>query len=677
MTTSTYPSRRQGGGPIERLLIVHLTLPEICTGRSLSEDAAQEELLEPILYYCNSAATPQKSSDNNKLPSSPKNRTQQQEAIQFAGLCAALYRLPQSIDVPQTSLDDVTSVVHLQRSALVFVPLEDNNMILAVAQICTASSSEARATPSAIRYAVSRAHQHFCLFRGGGIHRRLQQQQSIDSEPSSQPPCFYPGMDELYSLRKRLRRLSETTTRKECDEIQFSIEYLQRMLPITALRTELKIHYNDFCDELRSRSLECMGACRNVVEGIPPPIALSNGEHLTLYGASPRRLCEGAVEQLTAALETLFCKDKRAGSMDGLLREPTLLGVTVFVGGQLLIPTRTLNNQHTISNETATMLTGYMAHFQFQMLRQRDSAVVSSGGSLTPPRKSPLRPFALSFAADDMDDPLPSHFTASEGGFLAPPPLSFLSALDESNALECSRGFVWAPPVSLPVRIDSEMTHMDARTCLFSRGDFSYLLFLTRADPEEPTSYQAVFQDVEEQLAATLDIFAPLPDQASSGSDGFNEVKHMATKLWEVRGQEVIAIDRGDQTLTLFGDPRFDETKRDHRTRLSKSATPFKSPNATDTLDCRYRLASQLSLDSLLAFDDAMDEVQRYKRVEAEVTKPFEMCTLLSNRWVYAFAYGEKELYALFDSAYVVTVADVQHAARQIRTELLGTIAEN
>ena len=314
-----------------------------------------------------------------------------------------------------------------------------------------------------------------------------------------------------------------------------------------------------------------------------------------------------------------------------------------LVRGDLLFPTQTMDDKHTISNESVTALMSY-----------KSNACLGHG--------------------------------------------------------EPSR--VWAPPVCLLlVELDSDTgkettNHIDARMCLYSRGNFSFLLYMSRsptsnADQEEWSSYQKVFRDVAEQLTAALDLIAPVPsgDEIEAGdiikSDGHDEVKHVTTKRWEVPGQDVIAIDRGDQTLTLFADPQLYEgqTKREHdgptkrvfKAKTSTASPPrvFQSPVSDNSstqqlvleLDCRYRIASQLSPDSLLAFDDAMDDVQQAKRAGGH-TKPYEMCTLLSNRWVYAFAKGDRELYALFDSAFFVTVADVQNAALEIRTELLGISTE-
>lgn len=126
-----------------------------------------------------------------------------QEAVQFAGLCRALRSLPIALR-PQPSShesdgtcdeEDVTEaetdVVHLSDSTLVFVPLELEGDIIAIAQIPrsanrrTDSSSKQHqhiqqrscigygADPTAIRDAVRRIHAMFSLVCGGGIHRRL------------------------------------------------------------------------------------------------------------------------------------------------------------------------------------------------------------------------------------------------------------------------------------------------------------------------------------------------------------------------------------------------------------------------------------------------------------------------------------------------------------------------
>lgn len=141
-----------------------------------------------------------------------------EDAVRFAGLCRALRSLPMALR-PQkyhgTEDDDKddgqvvaeTDVVHLSASTLVFVPLELEGDIVAVAQIprainrcnlqqqqqqkqpqpshrsSTVSSGDNGyslqsnlgygADPLAIQQAIRQIHSLFSLMHGGGIHRRL------------------------------------------------------------------------------------------------------------------------------------------------------------------------------------------------------------------------------------------------------------------------------------------------------------------------------------------------------------------------------------------------------------------------------------------------------------------------------------------------------------------------
>jgi len=131
-----------------------------------------------------------------------------EDAVRFAGVCRALRSLPTALR-PQKYGDDgvdfdnkvdelaETEVVHLSHSTLVFVPLELDGDIVAIAQLPRAinrcnlqrqSSNQQSinfavdnlrsnlgygADPSAIREAIRQIHSIFSLMHGGGIHRRL------------------------------------------------------------------------------------------------------------------------------------------------------------------------------------------------------------------------------------------------------------------------------------------------------------------------------------------------------------------------------------------------------------------------------------------------------------------------------------------------------------------------
>lgn len=822
---------------MERLILLHLVLSEICTGRStLDENASDEELLDPILYYYVSPPSVLPSSKSPSSSSSSLSPNTAAQAIQFAGLCLALYRLPQSIH-PLTSRpnqtkkpsqvdpinthengnensassrttfvhdEDTTRVVHLKHSILVFVPLwEDsqslgnigghpnNNqsqsnahgtkekeadnpkntnatnyssshtpaatpsfpLILAVVQIGKPSMSTLTTTTlpqssagvcgiAAVRLAVERAHATFCLWRGGGIHWRLQQQQtphpklSLSTPPTTKPgaqeerevspvvaiqACLYPGMDELFQLRKQLRNRSDSTatttaTNNEWNAIQSQkIAICLQHLPITALRRDLAIHYDEFCVNnsrtwLNSRSL--------FVEQIPPPIPIPSGQH-RLYSA-PVTVSAHAKELILSTMDRLVLDrgDWRSqiyeqnGGNKSVYRDavdegvdtgaapseqqlPQILGIAAFVRGQPFSTTRTCQTPSFLITEerTTTLRLGFsMAQMQWQMLQyhshnhQRDTLVQPS----SPSKKiSSLRPFALSFAKDDVTDPLQQTTASSpspwqnaprQGSFLTPPPLSFLSALDDSNSFEDGRGGqIWAPPVSLPVVVDSDATtpsikvrtRWDVRICWYNRDDFAFLLILSRTQPEQNVcAYKDIFVDAERLLSAAVN--AVVQKNPSGTKDMSRDVQHVTTKIWQVHGQDVIAIDRESHSMILFSYPR-----QPFETQIEASVTESDFSNSDagqEWSDCRHRLASQLSPVCMRAIDDAMEEIRQRRIFQggSAVNEPFEMCTLLSNnRWMCAFAIDKQELYALFDSTSFVTVADVQHAMMQIRSELL------
>ena len=142
-----------------------------------------------------------------------------EDAVRFAGLCRALRSLPMALrpqkyhDTGDDDKDDEvvaeTDVVHLSASTLVFVPLELEGDIVAVAQIpravnrCNLQQQQQRqqqpqsnhrsssvssggngdyslqsnigygADPLAIQQAIRQIHSLFSLMHGGGVHRRL------------------------------------------------------------------------------------------------------------------------------------------------------------------------------------------------------------------------------------------------------------------------------------------------------------------------------------------------------------------------------------------------------------------------------------------------------------------------------------------------------------------------
>ena len=202
----------------------------------LSEDASLDEHGEFILYYYDHAlnaphnggrrSSPSIADNNgtdNKRRSSVKSTSSDDfsvsgeketttarsyasaDAVRFAGVCRALRSLPGALQPQKYEDSDVdhnevpvaeTEVVHLSASTLVFVPLELDGDIVAIAQLPRAINQNHQqrqpsnqsihpagdnlqsnlgygADPSAIQEAIRQIHSLFSLMHGGGIHRRL------------------------------------------------------------------------------------------------------------------------------------------------------------------------------------------------------------------------------------------------------------------------------------------------------------------------------------------------------------------------------------------------------------------------------------------------------------------------------------------------------------------------
>jgi len=243
---------------IQRLIILHDGLmpqpPTKSQGRTkhrrnpqamLSENASLEEHGEFILYYYDhslhfsqdgsrQSAAPAKNRrpyvpssastkearlrGSNGSESNTSNRSLREEkppadyateeAVRFAGICRALWSLPAALhsenrhtEESHASHDHETSdteVVHLKDSTLVFVPLELNGDIFAIAQIPRADNSQVTlnksehspsqhshvgfgADPLAIKEAMLNIHAAFSLLNGGSIHRRLIRTKHLES----------------------------------------------------------------------------------------------------------------------------------------------------------------------------------------------------------------------------------------------------------------------------------------------------------------------------------------------------------------------------------------------------------------------------------------------------------------------------------------------------------------
>jgi len=695
-------------GPIQRLLIAHLKLAELFTGgHSLDESASTDELREQILYFYSSSSST--SSSSNCSSDEMREGYSVEEAIEFTGLCSALYSLPSSLVDPTahnettTKEEDRAREIVLDNCCFVFEPLENDPSILAVAQVARRSphvTASHGGTPSAVGLALQQSHRLFCLLRGGGIHKRLV---ACAAGLANIEEFKYGGMQRMYQLRKQARKLGDKMAKlskpnssmmQELQRVEEELEMLLPKLPIRSLREDLSKHYNSFLGESAQLATENGSPCRCLVQALPPPIALTSRSHL--ISSSPPILNSNKPnlgQAMDVALECI--NSSQVGDYC-----PRLIGISTFAGNQLVFTHTSLQNESFVSNETACTLMGYLASFRFEMRKQHDRQTKT--GVSTPPRfKQPFRPLAALSFSTGLDEAHPQELQAiSKEGFLAPPSLSLLSPSDEGHGFSGRHedDKVWAPLIDLPLggqpSSSIELSSIKTRVCLYDNEDLSFLLYIlpVPGKEENDTSYKDLFHEAAMQILNAL-WGTHVAEDAQQAVDSSVSHTLVETRQWEQPGREIIYIDRSDQTLVLFSHRNRDAGDNQEKSNTQQSATKhrFSSPLAKNSsadnrrsqqragsdmssFDCRHLLASRLSLDTCLAFEDVMNEIYQSRNTGGGgKVPPMEICTFLPHQgWVYATADGDRELYVLFDPALFVTVADVQSAAVQLWKELVG-----
>jgi hypothetical protein len=641
---------------IQRLLIIHLKLFELSTGNlSLAEDASNEELCESILYYKSDKVS---STDNHP-----------REALQFAGLCEALYALPCEISPP----NEFTKHVYLDQSTLAFQLLEASG-VLAVAEISRANVDQPRGTPLAVRALLTNSHRTFCLTRGGGVHRRLLDgPRTKDTESNIQ----YGGMDRFYDLQKRKRKLvdkravSNKHASEQLESLLLSIKALSEELPIRKLREDLRVHYDALLADVSLLAIENFGSCRNSVEMLPPPctpVIRSSDSSVSLS-----RLAF-AQEQLSLQIQKFLDRQRIQNE------RVKIVAVSVIFGGRLL-STQTITSLKedvsSINHAYLMAVMSYLFSFRSKML-QRQQAVERDNdnsaktkrtlGSLISELFSSLKEAQL---PDKVKEMSPRHF-------LPPPPLSLLSSTDSVGNFEgpgASR--VWMPLVSLPLRSKlGEETHLDLRACLYDADPLFFLLLTSRSSEDElETAYTHALDDFEK-------------DAANAACMAAHELKE-EQKVFQQAGHDIIVVDREKHECSIYTGSTTDGIRQLHERIALRHALGFLSFSNSQqslqvpapqlyrdytgqsplALDARHLLTSALTPDTLHALDDAIEEVSRLELKDT----PFEQCSFVKQRWVYAFTDGAKELYILFDTKLYATVAEVHDAASDIRTTIFSS----
>jgi hypothetical protein len=693
----------QPHSPIQRILIFHPTLPEQCMGgKPLAENAGIDEISEQIFFYHQNQRWLEDSTDKKVM----------EEAVQFLSLCVALYTLPSSLGDDQA---DKTKEIFFGKATLVFVPLESPQDILAVIQLARNTGG---GNPLAVRKSVERCHSLFCMFRGGGITHQLRQQRFTQNTNN----CPFPGMDELYSLRKELRKTNVRIARcrkddtdyaqliKESEKLGLEIDHMQRRLPIQGIRRDVDAHYKEYLSDMSLVMSRQGGEMRCLVDCIPIPIPRDSGHHT--FQSAPSTLNPHVVMNLGLEIRRFLQEDRN---------QPLLLGISTFHSGHLLYThssdgsrfydSSEKHNSKEISNETICLIMGYMASYRSKMT-QLLNAKISPNARSTSQTPLGIKNLGLAFSsmkdysAQACDNETKSNPHSAEkrlGSFLYPPPPFMLSGLDDCQCYEIRKAQkVWAPRLHIPLfgnlQNHQEETCIDTRVVLYEVKGFSFLLFL---DTEMSQMDQSLNQQhATETLINAQERLSAAAIQVAMDASCAQSNTEIEITRWNEAGIDLILVDREQYKLILFSDrdqavvrgkknvspkanPSFQflgfGPRNGHRhVDRQKHTSTLNSEWSALGLDCRHLLASHLHLDVLLAFDDMMNETAKiwyhsksssFENVSSESSGDgfVELCTCMTLGWVYAFVNEEMELYAFFDSSVYVTVADVQNAVNDIK----------
>lgn len=585
--------------PIQRILLIHLNLHEACTGeKSLGEGASLEELSEQILYYHRDrriGITLAEDEDGNLTLGMGSLL---EEAVQFLGLCTALYTLPSSMEVSAASASDLekdrTKAIYFGNSTLVFIPLEESLDFVAIVQVARlyqngTKSDTGSANPLAIRASIERCHHLFCMLRGGGVLYRLQTMSSRNTAASiynrndEKRPHQYPyrGMDMLFSLLKDIRKCKQQQSRLNPSgadfealsgkiiSLQDEVRKLRHTLPMQSIRRDLDEHYKEYLSEFSLVVSRNGGAGRCLVELMPVPIAQDCGSHtfqlpptavtpesVESLGQSIRQIIENHSSKLShtkdfnllgrSIHQVLQSPSKERGDKNGV----SLLGISLFHGGQLL-KSYAYSDKVSIPAESASLLMAYMASY-----RTKINAVASlrhgvGGRSTASDPQLGLSRLALSFRSTT-DDP-PSLIPDRIGG-------SSLSCPDRNGDLQRGQ-FMPSPPQYM-------MSNTLDRAYTISRGDqgqdiwaplVHLVLDSTTRDLEGKGDHNRIWDThmiLFEFLHFSFLLFLKIPSAASITPEVKSSAKLLLMKLEEDLSETVLLVhhrERNDANGSEIG----------------------------------------------------------------------------------------------------------------------------
>jgi hypothetical protein len=275
-----------------------------------------------------------------------------------------------------------------------------------------------------------------------------------------------------------------------------------------------------------------------------------------------------------------------------------ILGVSVFVTGLF---------ERTICSEPAFCIDTETTHLVMHHL--------SSVWQRLPKEHEPA---SAGFLRRTLGGLLQGDRRIGKGSFLSPPLLSMLStSVREIPFCTLNDEDIWIPSVS--IKKETESVHV----CLYNVGNYDFVIYL------DPFCKKVFPQALSAFCVSINDISFPKPFETS--------------EKWDRAGQMIIWVNRPG-----------------HRVILYSSLCSARKSSADPYPDIRYDLASSLSLDTLLAMDEAMQHaIQNFP-------SSYEACTLSRNNWLVCRAHSGNELYAILDVKHFVTIQDVSVAMEEI-----------
>ena len=722
--------------PIQRILIAHLNLYEAChDGKSLGEDASLEEISEEILFYHrgNPIGTNGGEGEEWNHTTASSQGYCSEEAVNFLGLCKALYALPSSLTISEqddNTNEERTNFIYFGNSILVFVPLEVTPDVVAIIQVSRLyengrKSEKGSGNPAAMSASIEQTHRLFSILHGGGILHRLDESRSSGRATNNESP--YPTMQKLFGLLKEIRKTKNILSRnggsmqlesaqeaiQRIAQLEEEVKSLRKTLPIRSIRRDLELHYNEYLSYFLEVCIRNGGAGRCLVELMPVPIAQDSGSHI--FQVPPSNIQDQQLQSIQESVLKIL-----QSYPDGDDNNASLLGIAVFEQSRLL---QSFSNSVKVdlSNNTMSLLMAYMASYRTKM-----SYVAMSMDGRTPSSLPEAQPGLLKRLLGPMVDKtanqtsMPRKWgeTEGRGRFLPSPPPFMMGPSDQlfSLSYDENRQNVWAPRVHLPIPHGSEWKIDDrlvSHMIVFEFLEFSFLVFINHPSFKDTCSLSELSEttlllmDLEEKLSHAITNAFESEFRALSES--------ISADVTSEPGQDILLVEQSKEKIVLLMDPNLKSTRgskqnrTDHCSSRDKGHTrhlmgfgPKKKESFSESqstshrstrvewstlgLDCRHLFVSRLPLDICLAFDDMINEVRNVKRTgtpsvpaqdenkDSEHSAILELCNSMPCGWIYALATKEKEMYVFFDSSIYVTVADVQSAVQRIKERYIAAI---